>query len=51
VPKGEGTEVTWAMEGPAPLMMKVFNLLMNMDRMIGKDFEEGLAKLKGVCEK
>jgi Polyketide cyclase / dehydrase and lipid transport len=41
-----GTAVTWTMDGHATLMMKVFGLLMNMDAMIGKDFERGLAALE-----
>jgi uncharacterized protein YndB with AHSA1/START domain len=50
-PQGGGTTVTWAMHGPAPFMSKVMQVFMNMDRMIGKDFEAGLAKLKTVSEK
>jgi uncharacterized protein YndB with AHSA1/START domain len=49
--EGEGpVTVRWTMTGPAPLMSKVMDLLMNMDRMIGKDFEQGLAKLKQLAE-
>lgn len=44
------TEVSWAMHGPRPFMMKVMSLFMNMDQMIGKDFEKGLANLKTVAE-
>jgi Polyketide cyclase / dehydrase and lipid transport len=50
-PDSEGTEVIWAMHGPANLMAKVMDLLMNMDRMCGRDFEAGLANLKTICEK
>ena len=50
-PKGEMTEVTWSMSGPAPFMSKVMQVFVNMDRMIGKDFEAGLANLKTVAEK
>jgi len=39
------------MHGPAPFMSKVMQVFMNMDRMIGKDFEAGLARLKAVSEK
>jgi uncharacterized protein YndB with AHSA1/START domain len=49
-PEGDGVRVTWAMEGAAPLMFKVMSLVFNMDRMIGTDFEAGLAKLKTVAE-
>jgi hypothetical protein len=50
-PTGGATNVTWAMQGPSPFMMKVMHVFMNMDRMIGKDFEAGLANLKGVAER
>jgi uncharacterized protein YndB with AHSA1/START domain len=49
-PKGDDTEVVWAMHGPAPLISKVMDLLMNMDKMIGNDFETGLTDLKAICE-
>jgi len=39
------------MHGPAPFMSKVMQVFMNMDRMIGKDFEAGLTNLKAVSEK
>jgi hypothetical protein len=51
VPDGDATRVTWAMDGPSPFMMKVMRLFVNMDNMIGKDFELGLANLKAVTEK
>jgi hypothetical protein len=44
-PAPGGTEVVWSMRGPAPLLSRVMDLLMNMDRMIGRDFEQGLANL------
>jgi hypothetical protein len=50
-PEGGGTRVTWAMFGPSPLMSKVVGVFMNMDRMVGKDFETGLANLKSISEK
>jgi hypothetical protein len=46
-----GTTVTWAMFGPAPFMSKLMQVFMNMDNMIGKDFETGLANLKKLTEK
>lgn len=49
-PDGAGCETTWTMEGPQPFMMKVMCLFMNMDAMVGKDFEKGLAALKAVAE-
>jgi uncharacterized protein YndB with AHSA1/START domain len=49
-PKGDATEVTWAMNGPAPYLTKLMSTFFDMDKMIGKDFEAGLAKLKTVAE-
>ena len=49
-PEGSGTKVTWAMEGKEDFMGKAMGLFMNMDKMIGGDFEEGLANLKRVAE-
>ena len=46
-----GTEVRWAMHGPAPFVSKLMGLLFDMDKMIGKDFEDGLANLKQLAEK
>jgi carbon monoxide dehydrogenase subunit G len=50
-PKGESTHVTWSMHGPNPFMAKVMQVFMNMDKVLGKDFESGLASLKSVAEK
>jgi uncharacterized protein YndB with AHSA1/START domain len=48
---GQGsTTITWAMIGQKPFLFKVISLFMNMDKMIGKDFEAGLANLKGLAE-
>jgi uncharacterized protein YndB with AHSA1/START domain len=48
---GRDTEVTWAMDAPMPYMSRVMSVFINMDTMIGKDFEVGLAKLKAVSER
>ncbi|HEX7643997.1 MAG TPA: SRPBCC family protein [Burkholderiaceae bacterium] len=48
---GGETTVTWAMYGPSPYMMKLMHMFMNMDKMVGKDFEEGLNNLKANAEK
>ena len=48
--KEGSTDVTWAMQGPNPYMAKVMSVFVNMDNMIGKDFETGLANLKTVAE-
>jgi hypothetical protein len=51
LPQGGATSVTWVMHGPAPFMSKLMQVFMNMDRMIGRDFEAGLANLKTITEK
>jgi hypothetical protein len=51
LPQGDATNVTWRMHGPAPFMAKIMHLFMNIDRMVGKDFEAGLANLKRLTEK
>ncbi len=48
---GNTTTVTWTMRGPAPFITKVMQVFCDMDSMIGKDFEAGLANLKTVAEK
>jgi len=50
-PKVDSTNVTWDMHGPAPFISKVIGIFINMDSMVGKDFETGLANLKTVAEK
>jgi hypothetical protein len=50
-PRGENAVVTWTMYGPLTVMTRVMGLFMNMDKMIGKDFEAGLANLKALTEK
>ena len=50
-PKGDATDVTWVMYGPTPFIGKVLGVFMNMDAMIGSDFEAGLASLKAAAEK
>jgi uncharacterized protein YndB with AHSA1/START domain len=54
LPQGDATNlttnVTWLMHGPAPFMNKMMQVFMNLDHMIGKDFEVGLANLKRITE-
>jgi hypothetical protein len=38
------------MSGPSPFVTKVMGVFFNMDEMVGKDFERGLANLKSVAE-
>ena len=49
-PKDDATDVTWAMYGPMPFISKVMCVFINMDKMVGSDFEKGLAELKKVSE-
>jgi len=48
--KDSATDVTWAMGGQYAYIAKVMGLFMNMDKMVGGEFEEGLASLKKVAE-
>lgn len=49
-PVGEETVVTWSMTGTNDLMAKAVGLFMNCDKIIGGQFEEGLADLKAIVE-
>jgi uncharacterized protein YndB with AHSA1/START domain len=49
-PKGDATNVTWAMQGDTPYFAKIIHVFINMDKMVGKDFEAGLANLKANAE-
>ena len=51
VPRGNATDVTWAMHGPSPYIAKLMGLVLNMDRMIGGAFDAGLADLKALAER
>lgn len=51
VPQNDGTAVTWDMKGPTPFMAKIMHVFMDMDKMCGKDFSQGLANLKAEAEK
>lgn len=50
-PEGSGTRVNWVMDGPMPYISKVMCIFMSMDKMVGGDFDKGLAKLKAEAEK
>jgi uncharacterized protein YndB with AHSA1/START domain len=50
-PKGDATNVTWAMHGPSTYIAKVMSIFFSMDSMVGTQFETGLAKLKAITEK
>jgi uncharacterized protein YndB with AHSA1/START domain len=49
-PAAGGTNMTWTMTGERNFMFKLMGLMMNMDKMIGADFERGLANIKAVVE-
>ncbi|MFO1023345.1 MAG: SRPBCC family protein [Planctomycetales bacterium] len=49
-PDGNQTDVTWKMTGKKAFMMKLMGLFMNLEKMIGKNFEDGLAALKTIAE-
>ena len=54
-PQGDATSmttnVTWAMHGPNLFIGKVMSIFLNIDNMVGKDFEAGLASMKTLAEK
>ncbi len=45
-PQGDATTVTWQMTGPRPLVMRIAGPLLNMDKLVGRDFEKGLDRLQ-----
>lgn len=49
-PTSAGTEVTWGMDGTNTFLGKAFGLVVNMDEMLGNDFNKGLAGLKSLSE-
>jgi hypothetical protein len=49
-PSGAGTEVTWRMNGETKGLWAVASKVFSMDRLVGKDFDKGLARLKAVAE-
>ena len=48
--QGDATNVTWAMFGPSPFISKLMGTFFNMERMVGGQFEQGLANLKAISE-
>ncbi|GMV91074.1 MAG: hypothetical protein AMXMBFR82_08520 [Candidatus Hydrogenedentota bacterium] len=49
-PEGDRTNVTWTMHGENNFMGKAVGLFMDMDKMIGDNFEKGLADMKAIAE-
>ena len=50
-PEGSGSRVTWLMTGKKTFMTRVMGIFTSMDKLIGPDFEKGLADLKSTAEK
>ena len=50
-PQGDATQVTWTMYGRSPYVAKLMGIFFDMDSMVGKEFETGLANLKALAEK
>ncbi len=50
VPEGRETVVTWSMKGPCNFMMKAISMVINMDKMCGDGFEQGLKDMKAIVE-
>ena len=50
-PKGDATNVTWEMRGPMAFIPKIMNLFVSTDKMVGGQFEMGLADMKAVAER
>jgi uncharacterized protein YndB with AHSA1/START domain len=50
LPQGDTTRVSWLMTGPSPFIGKIMHVFINMDAMVGKDFEAGLSNLKRLTE-
>jgi hypothetical protein len=49
-PRGRQTNVQWSMHGDTPFLGKIMHVFIDMDDMVGKDFESGLANLKAIAE-
>lgn len=50
-PRDNVSTVTWTMRGPSPFVTKIMQVFFSMDKMVGTDFETGLANLKQISEK
>jgi hypothetical protein len=49
-PRGQGTEVTWTLQGRLPYFARIVHLFVDMDARVGRDFDTGLANLKKAAE-
>ncbi len=50
LPSNSGTDVTWHMSGEQSGIAALFGKVFSMDKLLGKDFEKGLARLKAAAE-
>ena len=50
-PQGDATTVTWSMDGKSPYVAKLMGVFLDMDHLIGKDFEAGLTSIKTIAER
>ena len=50
-PEGTASHVTWTMVGQKTFMTKVMGVFTSMDKLVGGDFEKGLARLKAAAER
>jgi len=48
--RGDATDVTWSVYGPLPFPSKVMSIFVSMDKLLGKDFDRGLSRLKATAE-
>ena len=49
-PEAAGTKVTWQMSGTSSFVVKLMHTVMSMEKMLGKEFDKGLAGLKAIVE-
>lgn len=49
-PESGGTRVTWAMYGASPFVPRLMGVFFNMEKMMGKSFDQGLASMKALAE-
>jgi hypothetical protein len=49
-PRSGSTDVTWTMYGPSPYLARIATTFFSMDRLVGREFENGLANLKSIAE-
>jgi hypothetical protein len=50
-PEGNGSHLTWSMSGKNSFVGKIFAMLLNIDKMVGKDFEKGINNLRDIFAK